>query len=193
MRPAERERERVTSRKIRLLGLGLIAVSIIAVSSVIFSFLRPVGADPAPGTCLPISKGGTGCDKTALLQYLGDELYPVGTILITTINTNPSTKFGGTWVAWGTGRTIVGVDTNKTIFDTPEKTYGNYNLIVPYHRHTVNSAYFGSSTMFPPGTYSGVFQSPGAMMYTGYEGTSGNEVNANIQPSIAVYMWKRTN
>lgn len=35
--------------------------------------------------------------------------YPVGTIYITTSNTNPGATLGGTWVAFGQGRTVIGV------------------------------------------------------------------------------------
>lgn len=52
------------------------------------------------------------------------ELYPVGSIYIGVNNTNPSTYFGGTWVAFGTGKTLVGIDTNDASFDTAEETGG---------------------------------------------------------------------
>lgn len=50
--------------------------------------------------------------------------YPVGSIYMSVNNTNPSTLFGGTWVAWGSGKVPVGVDTSDTDFDTVEKTGG---------------------------------------------------------------------
>jgi hypothetical protein len=51
-------------------------------------------------------------------------IYPVGSIYMSVKNTNPSTYFGGTWVAWGTGRVPVGVNANDTNFATVEKTGG---------------------------------------------------------------------
>ena len=51
--------------------------------------------------------------------------YPVGTILMSSANTNPASylKFG-TWVAWGSGKVPVGVDTNQTEFNAVEKIGG---------------------------------------------------------------------
>ena len=76
--------------------------------------------------------------------------YPVGKILMSTDNTNPSTYLGfGTWVAWGSGRVPVGIDTNDSNFNTTEKTGGsnsqsytpagtNKNGAVKNHTLTVN-------------------------------------------------------
>ena len=70
--------------------------------------------------------------------------YPVGSIYMSTSSTNPGSLFGGTWVAWGSGRVPVGVNTTDTNFNTVEKTGGEstvtlsvYNM--PSHYHTVNS------------------------------------------------------
>ncbi|NBJ64226.1 pilus assembly protein [bacterium c-19] len=67
-------------------------------------------------------------------------LYPVGSIYMSVKNTNPSTYFGGTWVAWGTGRVPVGVNTNDTNFATVEKTGGASTVTlttaqIPSHTH----------------------------------------------------------
>ena len=68
------------------------------------------------------------------LKNLGQKLFPKGSIFLTTVNTNPGTFIGGTWVAWGSGRVPVGVNTSDTNFNTPEKTGGTST-----HNHTVNS------------------------------------------------------
>ncbi len=61
-------------------------------------------------------------------------IYPVGSIYISIKSTNPSSLFGGTWVAWGSGRVPVGINTSDTDFSTVEKTGGNKNL--QSHTHT---------------------------------------------------------
>jgi hypothetical protein len=50
--------------------------------------------------------------------------YPVGAIYISVNDTNPQNIFGGTWEAFGVGKTLIGVDTNDTDFNTVQKTGG---------------------------------------------------------------------
>lgn len=70
------------------------------------------------------------------------QMYPVGTILMSAVNTNPSTYLGfGTWSAWGSGRVPVGVNTSDTNFSTVEKTGGSSTVTLteaqmPSHTHT---------------------------------------------------------
>ena len=74
---------------------------------------------------LPIANGGTGvATSSALQQLIGNLMYPVGSIYMSTSSANPSSKFGGTWVAWGSGRVPVGVNASETEFNTVEKTGG---------------------------------------------------------------------
>ena len=81
-----------------------------------------------------------------VIYELFDKMYPVGTIYMSVSNTNPSTLFGGTWEAWGSGKVPVGVDSNDTDFDTVEETGGTKSVTltsaqsgVPAHAHGLNS------------------------------------------------------
>lgn len=65
-------------------------------------------------------------------------VYPVGSIYMSVNSTNPSSLFGGTWVAWGTGRVPVGIDTSQTEFNTVEKT-GGAKSYSSSHTHTTAS------------------------------------------------------
>ena len=65
--------------------------------------------------------------KTELL----DLIYPVGSIYLSTSNTSPATLFGGTWERWGSGRTLVGVNTNDPDFEVPGKVGG-----LKTHKHS---------------------------------------------------------
>jgi len=58
----------------------------------------------------PIVAGGTGATSASgIVAAIADILFPVGTIHCSTDNTNPTERFGGTWVALG-GRMLIGVD-----------------------------------------------------------------------------------
>lgn len=59
---------------------------------------------------------------------------PIGSIYISVINQNPSNYFGGTWEQFANGRTLVGVDTSQTEFNSVEKTGGSqpHNNLQPY-------------------------------------------------------------
>ena len=54
-----------------------------------------------------------------------DSVYPVGSIYIS-VNDNfdPNNVFPGTWVSFGKGRTLVGVDTSDIEFQSSEDTGG---------------------------------------------------------------------
>lgn len=116
-------------------------------------------------------------------------IYPVGSIKITVVNTNPSTYLGGTWVAWGSGRVPVGVNTSETEFKTVEKTGGSKYLQDHWHKTYID---FGGTQTAECTGYS--YTSNSGRPYqptTGVQNvTTGN--SGNLQPYITCYMWKRT-
>src|SRR5574344_742941 len=59
--------------------------------------------------------------------------HPIGSIEINITGTNPGTYLGGTWIAWGSGKVPVGINTDDTDFATAEKTGGSKN-----HSHTIS-------------------------------------------------------
>ena len=67
------------------------------------------------------------------ITSLALEAYPIGSVYTSIVNTNPSNFFGGVWTAFASGRTLVGVDTGQTEFDTVEETGG-----AKTHTHTIN-------------------------------------------------------
>ena len=153
---------------------------------------------------------------TAFVQAAIALLYPVGSIYTNaTVSTNPGTLLGfGTWTAFGAGRVMVGFDSGNALFDTAEETGGAADATLPSHTHTA------TSTVTDPGHLHGVVhdqdsdsagssisgasnESPSATKNTNTAvtgitvattnasaGTSGT--NANYQPYITVYLWKRT-
>ena len=93
----------------------------------VLNFGIPRGADGAPG------QGGV------TLQQVIDVVYPVGAVHITTANVNPGAYLSGTtWEAFGSGKTLVGVDTTDDEFNTVEKTGGQKEYVYT-HAHTISS------------------------------------------------------
>lgn len=81
------------------------------------------------------------------LSSIRNLLYPIGSIKMSTENTNPSTYLGGTWVAWGSGKVPVGVDSLDSDFSTVEKSGGEktHKLTIdeiPSHTHTFQATPF---------------------------------------------------
>lgn len=70
--------------------------------------------------------------------------WPVGSIFLSVVPTNPATLLGGgTWVAIGTGRTLIGVDPVDSDYNSVEETGGSKTVTlvkanVPTHIHTIN-------------------------------------------------------
>lgn len=128
--------------------------------------------------------------QRAIDEYLKGKIgLPVGAIYISTVSTNPSTILGyGTWIAFGSGRTLVGVDTGQTEFDTVEETGGakTHTLTtaeIPAHTHSAFDFSGGPSNL----------AGGGGLNISGNTGsTGGGGAHNNLQPYITVYFFKRT-
>jgi len=144
-------------------------------------------------------------DTTNLINLI----YPVGSIYISTSSTNPGTTFGvGTWVAFGQGRVLVGVgtgtDSNSVSQSfSAEGTGGEYThqlttTEMPSHTHTIedstgqakSEAYNGSGAR--SWELLDIGNSGGTNRALRAKATGGDGYHNNVQPYIAVYMWKRT-
>lgn len=139
-----------------------------------------------------IYKNKTNVSIDALDLY---NVWPVGSIYISVNNTNPSTYFGGTWEAFGTGRCLVGVDTSQSEFNTVMKTGGEkkHTLTVnemPSHSHTLKYSDF--DTAFGGNYLTSGKKSSYRTSTVSINDTGGGSPHNNLQPYITVYMWKRT-
>jgi hypothetical protein len=163
----------------------------------------PTAPTASPGT------NTTQLATTAFVIAAREAIYPVGSIYTNATNSaNPSTYLGfGTWVAFGAGRVPVGFDSSDTNFNAAEKTGGSKDAIVVSHTHTATvtdpghvhgdnyiPSFFtasGGGPTTPVGTSFGNTASAttGITVANSTEGSSGT--NANLQPYITVFMWKR--
>jgi len=88
---------------------------------------------------VPVANGGTGASSiAAAVSNLSASIYPVGSIYINAgVTTNPATLLGfGTWVAFGAGRVLVGLNTADSAFDALQETGGSKDATVVTHQHT---------------------------------------------------------
>lgn len=149
-----------------------------------------------------------------LRKVVGIAMYPVGSIYVNASDgTNPSTLLGfGTWVAWGSGRVPVGVDSGQTEFDTVEKTGGakthtltqaqipNYSIgflptAVPgYHSQWDNGGVKAGGQWKKMDNVTQVGAANNQSNQYGWDLSTngGGQAHNNIQPYITCYMWKRT-
>jgi hypothetical protein len=156
----------------------------------------------------------TALATTAFVQAALAAMYPVGSIYTNaSVNTNPATLLGfGTWTAFAAGRVMVGFDSGNALFDTAEETGGSANAINVSHTHTATSTdsghthsvtgYLGSASAGQGGggdpgqrlssntTVTTSSSTANITTSISTEGSSGT--NANYQPYITVYIWKRT-
>ena len=121
-----------------------------------------------------------------------DFIYPVGSIYISVNATNPSKWFGGTWQSFGSGRTLVGVDTSQTEFNTVQKTGGSKYLQEHEHSKTTGLYKYEYSYGIDGQVYKGTQKLQDITVWSGKVSgvTTGNA--GNLQPYITVYMWRRT-
>lgn len=79
--------------------------------------------------------------KQSVVSSLLALAWPVGSVFVSVVDTNPATLLGfGTWATIGTGQALVGLDAGQTEFDALEKTGGSktHTLSVnemPAHTH----------------------------------------------------------
>lgn len=143
-----------------------------------------------------INKGGVRTNNLIVnSKTLLDLTYPVGSIYISVSSINPSSLFGGTWSAFATGRTLVGIDATDTEFDTigetgGAKTHTLSTAEMPSHNHGALVEGQGGASAFALAVKN---PSAAGAFNLNYINTNGSgSAHNNLQPYIVVYMWKRT-
>jgi hypothetical protein len=172
-----------------------------------------VPAGPTAASSTNTTQLATTAFVQAVAQATKEALYPVGAIFINATNsTNPSSLLGfGTWAAFGAGRVMVGHNAADPLFDTAEETGGSKDAVVVSHTHTATSTVSdpGHSHAVPAGSSTGAgsryiigtnatgpveteTDTTGITVSTTIASSGSSGTNANLQPYITVYMWKRT-
>ena len=149
-------------------------------------------------TDIEINESGDNLQFTMVKTKLLNLIYPVGSIYMSATNTNPGTTLGGTWVAWGSGKVPVGIDSTDTDFNTIEKTGGAKKVTLT--KNDLPSE-IGQALIYDSGTttqssstdalttqWTNKYRSG---LYNVVNEQGGNAHN-NLQPYIVCYMFKRT-
>jgi microcystin-dependent protein len=173
----------------------------------------------------PTAAVGTSTTQIATTAFVNAAIvaaYPVGSIYMSTVSTNPNTLFGfGTWVTYGSGRVLISQDGTYTAGSTGgSATTTLIEANLPSHTHSASS----SSSVSDPGhrhqiggrdstaddggnpnsefvrDYPSVQNPYSSTVTTGITvststsiGNTGSGTSfSNLPPYIAVYMWNRT-
>ena len=129
-----------------------------------------------------------------LVKKVLDRIQPVGSLYFSTNSTSPASLFGGTWERYAQGRVMVSAsdtDTDFTVGKTGgEKTHTLTVDELASHSHDIsvaegtNSAYDGK---VKAGRRNDSFVN---IAHT--KSAGGNRPHNNLQPYVAVYIWRRT-
>ena len=140
--------------------------------------------------------------------------HPVGSLFETTVSTNPGTLYGGTWAAWGGGRTPVGVNTTDSDFNAVEKTGGkkaerhefkvgykgyygatvgdDENMVQAYRYSTSSYGTYAFEGSLEAKANTGLQASSNTISVAQASSTGDTSETSILQPYITCYIWKRT-
>lgn len=137
-------------------------------------------------------------------RLLSDIIYPIGSIYLSVVSTNPSEYFGGTWEQIGSGRVLMGVTDNNQSGTTVNSGLPNITgqlhigwhdksaASVPFY-DTSRGALFGTrpaTVYFTGSTMSGTYNTAVGLDASRISSIYGNS-NIVQPPAYYCYMWRR--
>lgn len=140
-----------------------------------------------------------------------DKLYPIGSIYLETTNTNPSSKLGGTWIAFGSSDTYLRLggngsggsnSVNLTAKQIPTLSGTTGNSSLAWHSLCKNGNSAGNNVSASETLLTDAYGGTGYRFWqANYNNThshtfsilNNNQQSVSITPKyVAVYAWKRT-
>jgi len=169
----------------------------------------------------PTASPGTNTTQIATTAFVTAGIqaaYPVGSIYVSTVSTNPNTLFGfGTWVAYGQGRMLISQDGTYTAGSTGgSATTTLITANLPSHSHSATTTSTDSGHTHGSAIGSGFISNGGPESLAGgpnlpfgrpsatasgnasitstttIGSTGSGTAVTTISPYISVYMWNRT-
>lgn len=146
------------------------------------------------------------------IQKKVSNLYPIGSIYLSMISTNPSEYFGGTWTRIAKGRVLIGVNENDKDFSDANKSGGNKTHTqtlneLANHRHYTTRVGNGEDDTFEGSTTNSIssqnYVNQDYINYvlgslTGEPTVHRTSATGNTQPMdimnpyLSCYIWQRT-
>tara|TARA_R110002074_G_scaffold162090_1_gene320510 strand:- start:1126 stop:1926 length:801 start_codon:yes stop_codon:yes gene_type:complete len=188
---------------------GKILNGAVTTDKILNEAVTTVKIDDSAVTTAKIKDAGVTAAKLATdaLELVRNLAYPVGSVYMNaTVATNPATLLGfGTWVAFSTGRILIGAGqgtdaqpTPETVTFTASSTGGEYNHTltedeIPVHSHVQQKFTRGYNVDYGSGWGIRPIADVGGSG-TSYRtnNSGGGLVHNNLQPYLVVYMWTRT-
>lgn len=150
------------------------------------------------------ARKGLRLGDTPILQVV----YPVGSIYISVVETDPGTLFGGTWERLK-DRFLLGAGDNYaagaiggenehvlTVSEMPGHSHGEKSLVTGHDGWAEKTiGRYTTHVPYDSGAYTGTEQTVHAATVSANTDTSvtgGSEAHNNMPPYLTVYMWKRT-
>lgn len=132
--------------------------------------------------------------------------FPVGSVYINALTTaNPASILGfGTWVQFGQGRVLIGIDFSDPLFNSMGNVGGSKDSVVVSHSHSINDPGHIHSINTKAGVGQGAagpnyiqqnfgsMNTNAALTNISVNATGSSGTNANLQPYVTVAMWVRT-
>ena len=135
---------------------------------------------------------------------VGGEAFPIGSVFISVVATDPADLLGyGTWASIGAGKTLVGLDSGDTDFDTVEETGGSKTntpsahsgaAVADHAAKNTDQAGVGATqrgTTTSTLTLKAHVHNISAYVHSVTQPDNHSALSV-VQPYIVVYFWKRT-
>lgn len=138
-------------------------------------------------------------EMQASLSEMVQKAWPIGSIFISTVSTNPADSIGfGTWEIFGAGKFLVGLDSADTAFDTVGETGGSKTKDLSHthdmgdHTHTINHTHPAGAGLAVGAAINPYFGGSSGTPSTNTTSSGGSLTQDILPPYMVVYFWKRT-
>lgn len=133
-------------------------------------------------------KGWIGVHLTPL------DIYPVGSIYLSTAATNPGALFGGTWQAIE-GRFLLAAGGGYNAGSTGGEAARTLTIEeMPEHTHQIGDGFFKDLGGYgvTGSMYKSTLEPTDEAVFSRTSSSGGGKPHNNLPPYLAVYVWKRT-